>query len=56
MAITATMVCGCRVDVDEALPYCEAHRETRVRAVKAPPPRIVAKDCKATGPLVIQEG
>lgn len=56
MAIVAHMACGCKVDVADALPYCETHRETRVQGVTSPPPRIVAKGCKATGPLVIQEG
>lgn len=50
------MACGCAVTVEEdALPLCDTHRETRVQAVQAPPPRIRAIGCEATGPHVTQE-
>ena len=57
MSIQVTLACGCRVTLDTkatAPPICVTHRERRIRAVHAPPPRIVARDCQGAsmGPLV----
>lgn len=52
--VEVRMACGC-VEVlggaDDA-PVCATHGERRVKAVKAPPPRIIAVNCEAEGPLV----
>jgi hypothetical protein len=54
--IRVRMACGCVQPVEEgAVPYCDAHRETRIQSVQAPPPRIRAVGCEATGPHVTQE-
>jgi hypothetical protein len=53
--ITVRLVCGCVVETTgsaEAAPICAGHGERRVRSVIAPPPRIRAVECEASGPLV----
>ena len=55
--ITVSMACGCSFQVDgKSAPMCVTHNETRVQSVKAPPPRIVAVNCTATGPHVVTRG
>ena len=55
--ITVSMACGCSFQVDgKSAPICPTHQETRVQSVKAPPPRIVAVNCTATGPHVVTRG
>jgi hypothetical protein len=53
--IRVRMACECVVTVEASgtdAPRCVAHEETRVRAVQAPAPRIVAVNCEASGPHV----
>jgi ABC-type Fe3+-hydroxamate transport system substrate-binding protein len=57
MSIRVTLACGCSFEVDgKSAPVCGTHQESRVQSVKAPPPRIVATGCTATGPLVVPRG
>lgn len=49
------MACGCSCESDGLdAPECATHHERRVARVEVVPPRIVAKDCNASGPLVTQ--
>lgn len=52
--IHVTMACGCRLDLgrSDGAPHCVDHNEYRVQAVHAPPPRIRAVNCAASGPHV----
>lgn len=55
VSITVSMACGCSYQVDgKSAPICAKHNETRVQSVKAPAPRIVAVNCQAAGPHVVQ--
>ena len=52
--VRVRFVCGCivRLGSDDTIPQCAEHAERRVSHVAAPPPRIRAVDCDATGPWV----
>lgn len=52
--VRVTLACGCvqLLGSNGAAPQCETHHEYRVARVSAPPPRITAVNCEATGPLV----
>ena len=55
LAVTIRMACGDLVqwEASDDAPICVAHNERRiVRPLNPPPPRIVAVDCDASGPLV----
>lgn len=57
MSIRVTLACGCSYDVDgTSAVVCATHGESRVQTVKAPPPRIVATNCAASGPHVVRRG
>jgi len=67
MALSIRMACGCLVTdwvdkiknadgkmVDADPPKCLEHNERRVRQVNSAVPQIIAIDCQATGPYVVQ--
>jgi len=55
-AVSVTLACGCTQvvlgSIDLTAPVCRTHDERRVQRVTAPPPRITAVNCAASGPLV----
>jgi hypothetical protein len=57
--IVVVMACGCSSrplgSGGGETPYCQTHDEHRVQSVKAPPPRIRAVNCEASGPHVVKE-